>query len=55
MTAPSTTHEALHKLYKYARLACNGDNPQEITDAYNNVRAVLPEENNTNIFTLKEK
>ena len=48
MTAPSTAHEALHKLYKYARLACNGDNPREITDAYNDVRAAPPEENDAN-------
>lgn len=46
MTTPSTAHEALHKLYKYARLACNGDNPQEITDAYNDVLTTLPEEEN---------
>lgn len=46
MTAPSTTHEALRKLYKYALLACNGDKPQDIIEAYNDVRAALPEEEN---------
>lgn len=46
MTESFTAHEALHKLYKYARLACNGDNPQDIIDAYNDVRAALPEEEN---------
>jgi len=46
MAAPSTTHEALRKLYKYALLTCNGDHPQEIIDAYNDVRAALPEEEN---------
>lgn len=46
MTAPSTAHEALHKLYKYALLACNGDKPQDIIDAYNDVRTTLPKEEN---------
>lgn len=46
MTAPSTAHEALRKLYKYALLACNGNHPREIIDAYNDVRTALPEEEN---------
>lgn len=54
MTAPSTAHEALHKLYKYARLACNGDNPQEITDVYNDVRAALPEENDADTLASEK-
>lgn len=45
MTTPSTAHEALHKLYKCALLACNGNKPQDIINAYNDVRAALPEEN----------
>lgn len=45
MTAPSTAHESLRKLYKYALLACNGDKPQDIIDAYNDVLTTLPEEN----------
>lgn len=44
MTAPSTTHEALRKLYKYALLACNDDKPQDIIEAYKEVLTTLPEE-----------
>lgn len=51
MTKPSagqnkvlTAREALYKLYKYAGIATHNNNPQEILDAYNDVRAALPEE-----------
>lgn len=54
MTTPSTAHEALRKLYKYALLACNGDKPQDIIDAYNDVRAALPEENDADTLASEK-